>query len=51
MKNPTYGYFVDTSQLKTAINLVREQKMTHSTELSSMLACLMLGVFLDKNGF
>ncbi len=50
-KNPTFRYFVDTPKLAKNIGLVKEQKLNNNVIINNILVALMLGVFLEHNGF
>lgn len=50
-KNPTFRYFIDTPKLAKSISLLKEQKLTDFGIINNILVALMLGVFLEKNGF
>lgn len=50
-KNPTFRYFIDTPKLAKSISLLKEQKLTDSGIINNILNALMLGFFLEQNGF
>lgn len=50
-KNPTFRHFVDTPKLGESIRLIKEQKMVDIIVINNLLKTLMLGIFLEHNGF
>lgn len=50
-KNPAFRYFVDTQKLAKSISLIKEQKLQDTGIINNMLVALMLGVFMEQNGF
>lgn len=48
-KNPAFSYFIDTTELKATINLVKEHKQTAPGVINNILKCMTLGIFLEHN--
>lgn len=50
-KNPAFRHFFDTDKMKNTLALIRAKQQDNPIVLNSVLASLMMGIFMEQNGF